>query len=59
MIVYVAEMCLNSNYSRVLCAEIIEDIVEKSVVNALFTEIGHHEHRAYNEDTIYPTFQLS
>ena len=32
---------------------------KKSIVNALFTEIGHHEHRAYNEDTIYPTFQLS
>ena len=32
---------------------------KKSVVNALFTEIGHHEHRAHNEDAIYPTFQLS
>ena len=31
----IAEMCLNSNYSRVLCAEIIEDIVKKSVVKAL------------------------
>ena len=32
---------------------------KKSVVNALFTEIGHHETRAYNGDLINPTFQLS
>ena len=32
---------------------------KKLVVNPLFTEIGHHEDRAYNEDAIYPTFQLS
>ena len=32
---------------------------KKSVVSAFFTEIGHHEVRAYNEDVIYPTFQLS
>ena len=32
---------------------------KKLVVNPLFTEIGHHEDRAYNEDVVYPTFQLS